>query len=153
MKPEISIDRLGPEDADTLVGVWEASARATHHFLSEADYEFLKPLVLPGLLGLQQLFGARTADGKLVGFVGVDDDKMEALFVHPDWFRTGVGRLLADHAVTQLGARTVDVNEQNEQALSFYLHLGFRQYGRSEVDGQGKPFPLIHLRLDDSTAG
>lgn len=152
MKPEFRIDRLGPEDGDKLVDVWEASARATHHFLTEADFAFLTPLVRPGLLGLQHLFGARSPDGELVAFVGVDGDKMEALFVHPAWFRTGLGRLLADYAVTELGVRTVDVNEQNEQAVAFYLHLGFRQIGRSEVDGQGKPFPLIHLRMDDSMA-
>lgn len=149
MKPEFSIDRLAPEDGDRLVDVWEASARATHHFLTEADYAFLKPLVLPGLLGLQHLFGARDADGELVGFVGVEGDNMEALFVHPGWFGRGVGRFLARYAVDELGATRVDVNEQNEQAVAFYRHLGFRQYGRSELDGQGRPFPLLHLRMDD----
>lgn len=148
MEPQFSIVRLGEEDGDQLVDVWEASARATHHFLTEADYAFLKPLVRPGLLALPQLFGARTPNGELVGFVGVEGDKMEALFVHPAWFRSGLGRLLANHAVKELGARTVDVNEQNGQAVSFYQHLGFRQYARSEVDGQGKPFPLLHLRID-----
>lgn len=148
MKPVFSIDRLGPEEGDRLVDLWEASARATHHFLSESDFTFLKPLVRPGLVALPHLFGARTADGEIVGFVGVDGDKMEALFVHPTWFRAGLGRLLAEYAVSELGARTVDVNEQNEQAVAFYLHLGFRAFGRSDLDGQGNPFPLLHLRID-----
>lgn len=153
MTLQFSVDRLGPQDADQLVEVWEASVRATHHFLTESDIQFLKPLVGPGLLGLPHLFGARTTNGELVGFVGVADGKMEALFVHPACHRAGIGRRLAHYAVAELGATTVDVNEQNEQALAFYLRLGFRIAGRSEVDGQGKPFPLLHLRMDDATAG
>jgi putative acetyltransferase len=41
----------------------------------------------------------------------------------------------------------VDVNEQNEQALGFYRHLGFEVVGRSPLDGQGKPYPLLHMTL------
>jgi hypothetical protein len=43
----------------------------------------------------------------------------------------------------------VDVNEQNEQALGFYLRMGFEVEGRSELDSTGKPFPLLHMRLID----
>ena len=39
-----------------------------------------------------------------------------------------------------------DVNEQNLQAVGFYEHLGFVPIGRSERDGQGRAYPLIHLR-------
>ena len=53
--------------------------------------------------------------------------------------------------VEQLGADlkgplVVDVNEQNPQALQFYLAEGFQVVGRSELDGGGRPFPLLHLR-------
>ena len=38
-------------------------------------------------------------------------------------------------------------NEQNEQAVGFYLHMGFKVSGRSPVDDFGKPYPLLHMRL------
>jgi putative acetyltransferase len=38
------------------------------------------------------------------------------------------------------------VNEQNPAACGFYEHLGFVVVGRSEVDGTGRPFPLLHMR-------
>ena len=137
---------IGVDDLDRLLEVWEASVRATHDFLSESDIQFFKPMVLPGLLSLEHLLCARELDGTLVGFVGVSNEKMEALFVHPSCRRTGVGRRLARHAVVELGARIVDVNEQNQQAVAFYRRLGFEVEGRSELDGTGKPFPLLHLR-------
>lgn len=139
------------DDLDRLVEVWEASVRATHDFLTESDIEFFKPMVLPELLSLEHLLCVRDGDGMAVGFVGVSNGKMEALFVHPDWRRTGVGRRLARHAVVELGATIVDVNEQNHQAVAFYRRLGFEVEGRSAVDDTGKPFPLLHLRKHDVT--
>ena len=43
--------------------------------------------------------------------------------------------------------RTLDVNEQNPQAVGFYEHEGFVVAGRSPVADAGRPFPLLHMRL------
>ncbi|PLX92501.1 MAG: GNAT family N-acetyltransferase, partial [Desulfuromonas sp.] len=59
----------------------------------------------------------------------------------------GIGALLVAYAINAQGATNVDVNEQNGQALGFYQHLGFSVTGRSPVDGQGKPYPLLHMAL------
>ncbi len=48
-----------------------------------------------------------------------------------------------------VGADEIDVNEQNEQAVGFYLRMGFEVEERSELDSMGKSFPLIHMRLGD----
>ena len=61
--------------------------------------------------------------------------------------RRGVGAALPDYAVKDLGARRLDVDEQNAQAVGFYLHYGFEGVGRSETGGMGDPFPLLHLQL------
>lgn len=42
---------------------------------------------------------------------------------------------------------TVDVNEQNTQAVGFYARAGFTVTGRSPVDDEGRPYPLLHLAL------
>ena len=42
----------------------------------------------------------------------------------------------------------MDVNEQNVSAAGFYAHRGFEVVGRSETDEAGRPYPLLHLRLD-----
>lgn len=140
------VDRVRAEEGDRVLEVWEASVRATHHFLSESDIQFFKPLVLEALLGLDHLYGVRDGENRLVAFVGVSGEKMEALFVHPSFHRAGIGRRLATHAVVELGATAVDVNEQNEAAVAFYRRIGFAVEGRSEVDTTGKPFPLLHMR-------
>lgn len=91
----------------------------------------------------------RDEAGRVVGFVGVEQDKVEMLFIHPAWRGRGIGSRLLKYAFNVLGARLVDVNEQNEQAVGFYLRMGFEVEGRSELDSTGKPFPLLHMRLRD----
>ena len=140
------IQKLLPPDFAEATDVWEASVRATHDFLREEDIQKMKPLVRDEYLHLVTLFGIRDADGRITGFIGVAGNKIEMLFIHPDARGRGIGKRLLEFATGPLGADEVDVNEQNAQAVGFYLHAGFKVTGRSELDGQGQPFPLLHLK-------
>lgn len=137
-----------PTDFPALTTLWESAVRATHHFLGEDDIALFRPLVRDGYLpSAPWLRVARDGDGELLGFVGVEADKIEMLFVDPHRHGRGVGRALLELAVAECGARRVDVNEQNPGAVAFYRRMGFVVESRSAVDGLGKPFPLLHLRL------
>ena len=130
-----------------LLEIWEASVRATHHFLTEDDLQELKPLILEQYFDAVDLKCAKNGHGEIQGFCGVHDGNIEMLFIAPETRGKGIGALLAAHAIKEQGASKVDVNEQNEQALGFYQHIGFKVIGRSPVDGQGKPYPLLHMAL------
>ena len=73
--------------------------------------------------------------------------KIEMLFLHPSCMGKGIGRKLVALALKEHRACFVDVNEQNPQAVGFYLHLGFWVAGRSSLDASGKPFPILHLQM------
>jgi len=149
MRLQKEISKIHVDDFPRVIEVWEASVRATHHFLSEADIQFLKPLIPDALSHVAELACVRDGAGQVAGFLGVEDGKVEMLFIHPEWRGQGLGSRLLRYAVEVLGARLVDVNEQNEQAVGFYLRMGFKVEGRSELDSTGKPFPLLHMRLRD----
>lgn len=136
-----------PADYPRIVEVWEASVRATHHFVSEADIEFFRPLVRDGLPHVAHLICVRDTSNRVVGFIGVVDKKVEMLFIDPGFRSQRLGRRLMSYAITELGATLVDVNEQNEQAAGFYKHLGFVVIERSELDSTGKPYPILHMQL------
>lgn len=150
----MKIDTATPADLPRLLDVWESAVRATHHFLDESDIQLFRPLVRDGYLpSAERLAVARDADGQPCGFVGVEAGKVEMLFVDPAHHGTGAGKALLRHALEQWGADRVDVNEQNPGAVGFYLHMGFHVESRSERDGLGKPFPLLHLRLPSAGQG
>lgn len=81
-----------------------------------------------------------------LAFMLLEQGHMQALFVDPDSRGTGVGKALVLHGLSLHPSMTTDVNEQNEQAVGFYEKMGFKRIGRSPVDDQGKPYPLIHLQ-------
>jgi putative acetyltransferase len=136
-----------PDDFPQVIKVWEASVRATHDFVSEADINIFRPMVWAELPRIKNLLGIRGVSGQLAGFIGVVDEKIEMLFIDPEARGMGAGKRLLRYAIDVLNAKTLDVNEQNQQAVGFYLHMGFEVVGRSELDGMGKPYPILHLWL------
>ena len=144
----MKIEQAKTRDHSTLISLWEASVRATHHFLPEAEIDVLKPLILEHYFAAVDLVCARDETG-IAGFCGVHDGNIEMLFLAPEARGRGIGRLLVAHAISRQGATRVDVNEQNVQALGFYQRMGFVVTGRSPLDGQGKPYPLLHMVLAD----
>lgn len=134
-------------DHPRLLDIWERSVRATHHFLTEADIAELLPQVRDVYLDAVEIWVHEDADRVATGFIGLSDAQVEMLFLDPDRRGQGIGTRLLDHARGLRGALTVDVNEQNPAAHGFYRHYGFVDTGRSDTDGQGRPFPLIHMAL------
>lgn len=148
MKTEITIEALehpGAAELAALLEVWESSVRATHAFLAEADIIALRPQVREGL-GAVSLRVAREAGGEIAGFAGIHGDMLEMLFVREEARGRGLGRALVRRVLEQ-GVTRVDVNEQNPLAVGFYRRMGFVVTGRSALDGQGRPFPLLRMRL------
>jgi putative acetyltransferase len=137
-----------PDDREVLLDLWLQSVRATHSFVSEAEIESMIPQVREYLASSEPEFWVLCDDaGAAVGFMGMSGSKMESLFLAPRIHRQGGGRMLVHHAQAQHGELSVDVNEQNTAACAFYVACGFVVEGRSETDDQGRPFPLLHMRL------
>lgn len=134
-------------DYEELTRVWEASVRATHDFLPDSYVELLKNLVLTRYLDSVMLVCTKDARQRITGFAGVAAGKIEMLFIDPAHRGEGLGRQLLRYAMEHFHADELDVNEQNVQALGFYFKQGFEVIGRSEVDGMGQPYPLLHMRL------
>lgn len=132
-------------ELDELMNVWEASVRATHHFLTDEDISIIRPQVRQALTAINNVMYCVDGGGSISGFMAVEDGKIEMLFIHPAHRGGGIGGKFVHHAVDVLKAEFVDVNEQNTSAVGFYKHLGFSVVGRSPLDGSGNPFPVLHM--------
>ncbi len=127
-----------------IIAIWEASVRASHDFLTDRDIAKLKPVVEKAAASVVTLVVAST--DRPVGFMGIEDHKIEMLFLHPSYFRRGIGTALVRHAIKQYCVSTVDCNEQNTGALTFYKRMGFTVSGRKAIDSIGNPFPILSMR-------
>jgi putative acetyltransferase len=134
-----------PADAQRVIAIWRSAVDATHHFLSARDRREIENEVVVFLPALPLVLAVDEHDQPL-GFMLISEGHMEALFIDAADRGRGVGRALVEHALQLHPELTTDVNEQNEQAVGFYERMGFQRTGRSDVDGQGRPYPLAHLR-------
>ena len=86
------------QDYNELTLLWEASVRSTHHFLTEENIRYYKPLVREQYLPAVDLYIIRREDNRIVAFMGLSDELIEMLFVHPDAQGQGYGKQLIDFA-------------------------------------------------------
>ena len=148
---KLGIRQATGADHEALSLLWRRSVEATHQFLPPAEverlFEDVRRLYLPGVesLGVAELSESPSAGARPVGFMGCNGPQVEMLFVDPACFRCGIGAALLAHAKAAHKRLTLDVNEQNPQALTFYERQGFGIVGRSAQDGQGMPYPLLHM--------
>lgn len=162
---EVRIRQATACDHMPLADLWRRSVEATHHFLPSGEMERLfhdvRNIYLSGVEVLwvaelahcgQAASAQHAAGSPLAGFIGCNGAQVEMLFVEPRCFRHGVGRTLLEHVRALHSRLTLDVNEQNPQALAFYERQGFKVVGRSALDGQGNPYPLLHMEWQGETA-
>ena len=142
----IEVTDRTPDIIGQLLDVWEASVRATHLFLSESEINNIKAYVPQALAGVTHLIIAEDENGAPIAFMGIENGTLEMLFVAPKERGKGLGKTLLRYAIERYGVERLAVNEQNPQAKGFYEHMGFQVYKRTELDEQGNPYPLLHMR-------
>jgi putative acetyltransferase len=146
---KLLVTEVTGEDHPRLLAIWESAVSATHDFLQAGDFAFYQSR-LPQYLARLDVYACKNERQEILGFLGMSGRKIEMLFIDGALRGKGIGKKLLAFAVHRLNADQVDVNEQNRQALGFYHHLGFSVAGRSRADGEGKNYPLLHLKRDTS---
>jgi putative acetyltransferase len=141
-----SIRLAQTEDYPKIMEIWESAVKATHDFLPEEDFNYFKEVIPRDYLPNLEVY-LITENDQAEGFAAVAESNLEMLFIHNDARGKGFGRTLYEFMKEKTGLTKVDVNEQNPQAIGFYEKMGFRKIGRSEKDGSGKDYPIIHMSL------
>lgn len=136
--------RVTENDYQKLVEVWERAVKKTHDFLQVNDFQTIKaelPTYFPHLE-----MNIWLIEQRIIGFSGMDGEKLEMLFLEPNDIGKGYGKKIVATLIKKNQLRLIDVNEQNQSARIFYQKMGFEEYARSEIDNAGRPYPILHLQ-------
>lgn len=120
----------------------------THLFLSVDEINNIKQYVPQAIKDVSILVIAENKNGDPVGFMGVDDKKLEMLFVLDKYRGQGIGKQLLQYGIENYSINELTVNEQNPRAKGFYEHM-VEVYKRTELDEQGNPYPLLYMKKVD----
>lgn len=141
----LKIKALDQETENKLLVIWESSVRATHNFLSDPEINNIKKCVPHALRRVSHLIVAYD-ENEPVAFMGINDLKLEMLFVDANQRGNGIGKALITYGIHNLDINELAVNEQNPGARGFYEHMGFKAVERSEFDDQGNPYPILIMK-------
>lgn len=145
----LEVTKITPSLMEDLIAVWEESVKATHLFLAGSEVEEIKKYVPQALKGIAHLIIVMDKDNRPVAFMGIEEQKLEMLFIAPKERGKGLGKALIQYGIENYSVNELAVNEQNPLAKGFYEHMGFHVYKRTDYDGQGNPYPLLYMRLKD----
>lgn len=96
-----------------LLNIWEDSVQATHLFLSCSEVNQIKKYVPQALNNVEHLVATENECGETVAFMGVENNRLEMLFISPLKRGKGIGRQLLQYGIQNYKIQEVTVNEQN----------------------------------------
>lgn len=115
----IEVKERSPVLIQNLLDVWESSVKATHLFLSVDEINNIKEYVPQALQGVQSLVVAENEQGNPIGFMGIQEQMIEKLFVSAQEREKGVGKKLLEYGMKHYTVRELAVNEQNPLAKGY----------------------------------
>lgn len=130
-----------------LVNLWEETVRNTHLFLESDEIVKIKEYVPTALKEISHLIIVEDNNMPL-GFIGINNNKVEMLFIKNSFRGKGLGKDLLNYSIKNYNINELTVNEQNKEATKFYEHMGFKLYKRQELDEQGLPYPILYMILE-----
>ena len=142
----MQIEKLNSKNYKEIIKVWNKAIRATHSFLSSDDIEILERKTLIELFESVSIYGIRVNNKELAGFVGINENIIEMLFVLPGFTKKGIGSFLLNFAITENGANELEVYEYNTNAVRLYEKAGFIKVSREDCDSLiNKPYPILKM--------
>lgn len=129
-----------------LIEIWKYSVKASHLFLSEQEILNIKQYVPQALKQVSVLIIATNENNTPIAFMGIENKKLEMLFVSANERGKNIGTALIQYGIKEYSINELRVNEQNTDAKKFYEKNGFYVYDKSENDEQGNPYPILFMK-------
>lgn len=144
---EFSVRAYMASDLAKLSKIWIAASMQAHPFLGETRLREQQILIENEYLPQFETWVA-CRKNEPVGFIGLVETFIGALFVDQNLQGGGIGRTLVAHALELKGELQLEVYADNTQACAVYERLGFKEISRRADEGEGLPFETIQMQLN-----
>ena len=130
------IRKLQKVDINRVADIWLTTNLKAHFFISEqywiSNYEFVKEMLPQAEVYVYE-------DDKMIqGFIGINDEYIEGIFVSGEMQSRGIGKILLDYIKDKKDRLQLKVYQKNVRAMSFYQREGFtiQSEGMDEFTGE-----------------
>lgn len=134
---ERMVRKFEEKDLETVMELWIAGNLQAHSFIPEQYWKDSQKLVRDLLPGAA-LYVYEEEAGCPDGFIGLNGDYIEGIFVRGEKRSGSIGTALLDLAKKGRSALTLRVYQKNERAVKFYLRNGFRIREEGFDEGTGE---------------
>ena len=130
------IRKLLNGDIDRVADIWLKTNLKAHYFISnqywKSNYELVKEMMSQSEVYVFE------ADKMIQGFVGLNDEYIEGIFVSDEMQSCGIGKLLLDYIKDKKVSLRLNVYQKNARAISFYQREGFIIEGEGLDEATGE---------------
>ena len=130
------IRKLLNGDIDRVADIWLKTNLKAHYFISnqywKSNYELVKEMMSQSEVYVFE------ADKMIQGFVGLNDEYIEGIFVSDGMQSCGIGKLLLDYIKDEKERLQLNVYQKNARAISFYQREGFIIEGEGLDEATGE---------------
>ena len=130
------IRKLQKADINKVADIWLNTNIKAHYFIPaqywKSNFELVKELLLQATVYIYE------DHQDIQGFIGLNDEYIEGIFVSYELQSHGIGKTLLNYAKDRRNKLFLNVYQKNTQAISFYQREGFEiQYsGLDEATGE-----------------
>lgn len=123
-------------DMDAVMSIWLEANIDGHPFINEdywkGNYKAVKEMLPQAELLVFE------SEGEIYGFIGLNRNHIEGIFVQSKHRSEGIGKELLETVKSEHDTLTLHVYRKNEGAIKFYLREGFVIEGESVDEATGE---------------
>ena len=130
------VRKLQKTDIDRVADIWLDTNLKAHDFISaqywKRNFKLVKEMLLQAEVYVYE------SDQKIQGFIWLNNDYIEGIFVSDKMQSQGIGKILLNDTKDKRNELRLNVYRKNTRAISFYQREGFeiQSDGLDEATGE-----------------
>lgn len=118
------IRKLHKDDIDSVANIWLNTNLQAHWFIDEQywkkNYELVKGMLLESEVYVYD------ENKEVYGFIGINGEHIEGLFIASEFQSRGIGKSLLDFVKEKKERLHLNAYQKNTRAINFYKKEGFK---------------------------